>query len=268
MHNKHPIPVVTDGDGAIREAIKVVFPNSSHLLCAWHLHRNAIENVKKSEFLEDFQITMYSNFIPDEFEEFWKKIVLKHGLQGIKWVTKTYEIKTLWFTAYFRDKFFGRIRTTSQCEAINALIKILVQRKSTIIKFIQYFDQAVREYRHNEHLADFKDSYAEPMLTTSLYNFEQHASKIYTMEIFKELKEELIAAGTYNIVERLEHGDKLLYKMKMYSNPKKEVSVVYDTVNTKLLCGCHLFESRGIPCSHIFVVLKNELMANIPNSLI
>ncbi|KAJ1430921.1 MULE transposase domain [Sesbania bispinosa] len=33
MFNKHPATVVTDGDGAMREAIKVVFPNASHRLC-------------------------------------------------------------------------------------------------------------------------------------------------------------------------------------------------------------------------------------------
>ncbi|KAJ1401434.1 MULE transposase domain [Sesbania bispinosa] len=41
MFNKEPKVVVTDGDGAMREAIRSVFPGSIHRLCSWHLHQNA-----------------------------------------------------------------------------------------------------------------------------------------------------------------------------------------------------------------------------------
>ena len=37
MGNKHLKAVVTNGDGAMRETIKQVFPNTTHKLCAWHL---------------------------------------------------------------------------------------------------------------------------------------------------------------------------------------------------------------------------------------
>nr|KYP31324.1 hypothetical protein KK1_048437 [Cajanus cajan] len=49
MGNNHPKLVVIDGDVVMREAIKHVFPDTCHRLCAWHLHKNACENVK-SEF--------------------------------------------------------------------------------------------------------------------------------------------------------------------------------------------------------------------------
>jgi hypothetical protein len=54
MFKKHPKVVVTDGDGAMREAIKAEFPNAFHRLCCWHLHQNAIQNVKNSKFVEEF----------------------------------------------------------------------------------------------------------------------------------------------------------------------------------------------------------------------
>lgn len=55
MGNKHPNIVVTDGDGVMREAIKQVFPNATHRLCAWHLQKNACEKCKESGFPEAFQ---------------------------------------------------------------------------------------------------------------------------------------------------------------------------------------------------------------------
>uniref|UniRef100_A0A151UDJ3 Protein FAR1-RELATED SEQUENCE 5 n=1 Tax=Cajanus cajan TaxID=3821 RepID=A0A151UDJ3_CAJCA len=156
MGNKHPKTVVTDGDGAMREAIKHVFPDTCHRLCVRHLHKNACENVKSSPFLMDFKKAMCSDFTPEQFEDFWMNMVEKHGLAGNKWVSKTYENRSSWATAYFRDIFFGRIRTTSQCEAINSIMKTYVRKKCIIFEFIHNFEQALREYRNNELVADFK----------------------------------------------------------------------------------------------------------------
>ena len=37
MMNKRPISVITDGDKAMRKAIKKVLPDTCHRLCSWHL---------------------------------------------------------------------------------------------------------------------------------------------------------------------------------------------------------------------------------------
>ncbi|KAJ1412636.1 Zinc finger, CCHC-type [Sesbania bispinosa] len=268
MSDKHPTAVVTDGDSSMREAIKQVFPNASHRLCAWHLHKNACENVKNSGFLDDFKAAMYSNFTVDQFELFWKRMVAKHSLVGNKWVTKTYENRSLWASAYFRDKFFGRIRTTSQCEAINSLVKAYVNKKDTILEFINRFEHVVREYRNNEMIADFKSLFTQPVLTTSLHKIESEASKLFTLEIFKEVKSEIEVAGALNVNERVDHGDKMIFKMSHYCNRGVEFQVEYDVVNSRFVCECRLRESRGIPCSHIICVLKNENMQAFPSSLI
>jgi hypothetical protein len=96
------------------------------------LNRNANENVKNVDFLEGFKRAMHSNFTKDEFEEFWLDLIRKTKLEGNPWVTKTYENKCLWATTYLRDRFFGRIRTTSQCEVVNAIIKLYVRKKGCI----------------------------------------------------------------------------------------------------------------------------------------
>ncbi|KAJ1400492.1 MULE transposase domain [Sesbania bispinosa] len=40
MNGKIPISIITDGDLAMRNAIRVVFPTARHRLYAWHLIRN------------------------------------------------------------------------------------------------------------------------------------------------------------------------------------------------------------------------------------
>jgi zinc finger SWIM domain-containing protein 3 len=268
MGNRQPKAVMTDGDLAMRETVRVVFPETCHRLCAWHLNKNAYENVKNKDFLTNFNKAMYSNFTVEEFEEFWANLVETNGLQGHTWVSKTYENKKLWATAYFQDMFFGRIRTTSQCEAINSMMKRYVRKKCSIYEFMHKFDQALREYRNNEHVADFQSYSSDPVLTTGLNSIEKDASKIYTLEMFKEVKKQIVKSSALIVSEREEVEDKLLFKLTKTCDTKYEKEVFYDTANSSFYCQCRLFEARGIPCSHIIFVMKEEHVDHIPSGLI
>ena len=41
----HPVSVTTDGDLAMQRAISLVWPNSPHRLCGWHIELNLVRNV-------------------------------------------------------------------------------------------------------------------------------------------------------------------------------------------------------------------------------
>lgn len=71
----------------------------------------------------------------------------------------------------------------------------------------------MRAYRNNEHYADFRTLFTTPVLTTSLRKIELKVLNIYTHEMFKEVKEEIVEFGALNVVERVENGDQLLFKM-------------------------------------------------------
>ncbi|CAH9080089.1 unnamed protein product [Cuscuta epithymum] len=268
MGNKHPKAVVTDSDGAMREAIKQVFPAAFHRLCAWHLHKNACENVKMPSFLKDFKTAMYANFTRERFETFWETMVEKHGLKENKWVLKTYNNRYLWATSYLRDQFFGRLRTTSQCESINAIIKAYIRKKCSFFEFMHNFEKALREYRNNEFVADFKSLYTTPVLTTSLQNIEEDAAKKFTEEIFQEVKDQIILGCALIVKERLVNGDELIFRLTKYCYPDSETVVVYHTRKFEFSCACKRFESRGIPCSHIICAMKEEHVDHIPDHLV
>ncbi|KAJ1377177.1 MULE transposase domain [Sesbania bispinosa] len=55
MKGKAPSSVITDGDLAMGNAIRKVFPNAHHRLCAWHLLRNATSNVGIPDFMTYFK---------------------------------------------------------------------------------------------------------------------------------------------------------------------------------------------------------------------
>jgi hypothetical protein len=50
MSGKSPTSMITDGDMAMRNTIRRVFPECHHRLCAWHLLHNANSNVGNLKF--------------------------------------------------------------------------------------------------------------------------------------------------------------------------------------------------------------------------
>lgn len=110
-------------------------------------------------------------------------------------------------------------------------------------------------------MANFKSQFSQHVLTTTLENIEKYAVKVYTVEIFKEVKEEIVT-------ERVEKGEKVTVKLTKYGSSSSRIKVVHDTSKTMFNCSCRSFESRGIPCSHIFVVMKEEQIDDIPSGLI
>jgi transposase-like protein len=58
MGGKLPVSVITDGDLAMRNAIRKVFQDAHHRLCAWHLIRNVTSNIKNTKFVSKFKHCM------------------------------------------------------------------------------------------------------------------------------------------------------------------------------------------------------------------
>ncbi|GAU45980.1 hypothetical protein TSUD_401200 [Trifolium subterraneum] len=268
MENKSPQGVITDGDGAMREAVKQIFPDATHRLCAWHLNKNAGENIKNNKFLSDFSRAMYSNFTPEEFEDFWAKLVKEHKLGSNAWVAKTYENKKRWASAYLRNRFFGHIRTTYQCEAINAIIMTYVRRKRCIYEFMHNFEQALRGYRNNELVADFKSKFSQPVLTSHLILIETDAAKKYTAEVFLEVREQILKIVALMVRSKVVTGDVSTYTLTKYCATEVIRKIVYDVSSKSFQCSCRMFESRGLPCSHIFYVIKEEHIDHILDRLV
>ena len=66
MNGKLPLSIITDGDLAMKNAIKKVFPAAHHRLCAWHMLRNASTNIGILDFmcmLADIEINCNAIFL-------------------------------------------------------------------------------------------------------------------------------------------------------------------------------------------------------------
>jgi hypothetical protein len=77
---------MSDGDLAMRNAIRRVFTKSHHRLCAWHLIRNASCNIKDPKFVVKFKQCMFVDFNVDDFDCKWKELVPEFGLEDNNWM--------------------------------------------------------------------------------------------------------------------------------------------------------------------------------------
>ncbi|KAI8572264.1 hypothetical protein RHMOL_Rhmol01G0184700 [Rhododendron molle] len=128
MDGKRPNSVVTDGDLAMRNAIRNIFPDARHRLCLWHLERNVAKNVHRLEFVSDFTKLMQMECEVEEFESLWADMVSHYGLQINAWVVEMYRDHERWAEAYFLGHFFAGMRTTQRCKGMSCYMNQFLKR--------------------------------------------------------------------------------------------------------------------------------------------
>ncbi|KAI8543547.1 hypothetical protein RHMOL_Rhmol08G0227200 [Rhododendron molle] len=229
MDGKRPIFMVTDGDLEMRNAIRNIFPHARHRLCSWHLERNATKNVHRPEFVSDFTKLMQMECEIEEFESLWADMVSHYGLQTNAWVVEMYKDRERWAEAYLLGHFFVGMRTTQRCEEVETI---------------------------TEH--------STPVLITQLKTLEKNGTEVYTRYIFKLFQDEIQHMFALIVAHRVDEVERRLYFIEMYSQPESNWTVEYYAIKSRMNCSCLMFESFGLPCCHMIVVMKYEHLLTIP----
>ncbi|XP_034697356.1 protein FAR1-RELATED SEQUENCE 5-like [Vitis riparia] len=238
MMNKKPISVVTDGDKAMRKAIKKLLPDTCHRLCSWHLQRNAFTNVHIKDFSSIFARCMFMRGNEAEFEKVWHEMVANLGLNENRWVTEIYGKRKRWAEAYLRGNFFGGMRTTQRCESMNAYLNRFLKIRLRLYEFVQQFDRAIMRIRQNEAKAEFESNNSSPVLSTKLSIIENHAATVYTKESFLKFREEMKNAELFFVVGLGMLGEHL-------SNDRSDMYIDCGELNNlKITMECACADSR------------------------
>jgi len=117
----------------MRETIRVVFPNTRHRLCTWHLYRNVVQHVKNSKNIEEFKSLMYSPYTPEKFESGWKRVVDNYDVSSNRWVNKTYRLKRMWASAYMQTIFCVVLERHQSVKAWIHLSRSMSDTKTTLL---------------------------------------------------------------------------------------------------------------------------------------
>ncbi|KAF4356931.1 hypothetical protein G4B88_030293 [Cannabis sativa] len=104
--------------------------------------------------------------------------------------------------------------------------------------------------------------------TDFLQTYYKQAAAIFTRNIYYKVKEQIEEEQPYSISHREDQGDSYLFSLARFQYGTIRHRVLYNKEKNELNCSCLLFESDGIPCKHIWCVMKSLDIRVIPESLI
>lgn len=268
MKGKEPSSIITDGDIAMRNAIKMVFPGAHHRLCAWHLTRNATSNIGIPEFTAAFANCMLGDYEVGEFERKWKDMVEKFGVAEHRWILEMYEKRKMWATAHVRGNFFAGFRTTSRCEGFHSQIGKYVHSRLNLTEFVQHYQRCLDYMRYKEVESDFASGVGEPVLQTSYEELERSAASHFTREIFLLFRPVLMRACRVNVSGSKQTASHHIYIVSKYRREGQQWHVSFNPQTFQLTCSCMRMESFGLPCEHIVAVLVYRNIDELPKCLL
>ncbi|KAJ9545059.1 hypothetical protein OSB04_024766 [Centaurea solstitialis] len=254
-HQKQPVFVITDQCKAMKQAVPLVFTESRHRLCMWHIMNKL---PRKASFIR------YNMLIILMIEEY--------GLVGDPWFTKMYAIRHSWIPAFYRGTpMSGLMKTTSRSESSNAYINLFECFESDLVQFLSNYDTAIEKQRYKYSVKESETRTTYPRFITPL-PLERHASQIYSRTIFFDIQKEIKKAAWVCAIEVVEgDGDVKTFVIShntKLSTEKIKLKVRRDYANNTVECQCDFFITHGILCRHALKVLINDKVDCIPSNYI
>ncbi|XP_062086395.1 protein FAR1-RELATED SEQUENCE 5-like [Humulus lupulus] len=268
MKNKAPHVIVTDGDHAMENAIKVVMPQSVHHLCAWHLQANLTSNTPHPLFKAKFNELLYQYCTEEQFEDTWNNMVSEFHLQESRWEKTTYANRKSWAECFLRVNFFAGLTTTQRSESINSYLSHFLTSKLKLRDLVGQVDATIQNIHHTEREDDFISNHTSPSIPTNvLHQYYQQVASILTKTMYDKVAEQISSALSYLVDSADVTVNSRSYYLTRFPKGLVWSQVNYDTDHGHINCTCMLFESDGIPCRHIFAVMKHLNIPCIPDFL-
>ncbi|GLT93672.1 hypothetical protein SLE2022_114520 [Rubroshorea leprosula] len=135
--NCQPLVIISDRELALMNAIQVVFPSATNLLCVWHIEKNILSNCKRHfEAQEDWDAFMSSwngvirSSSEIDFEKNWRLFeeLYKERREVLTYIEKTWLPFKEQFVDAWAEKFpHFRHRVFSRAEGAHAKLKAYLQ---------------------------------------------------------------------------------------------------------------------------------------------
>ncbi|KAL5743874.1 hypothetical protein ACOSQ2_026990 [Xanthoceras sorbifolium] len=187
MHGKYPILIVSDGDKAMRKAIK-------------------------SEILDpsiEFALGIFNGMFGPISEKWFYSIV--YALYGS--LHDSIRAET-----FMRDTFFGGMRSTQRSESTDAYLNRFLHCRLKLYEFIRQVDRSMARLRINEMKDDFDSLNEHPILVTHLVQLEKHIFEVYTRKIFELVLDEIKAEVKLSICNCVDDVDYQTYTFKNFTD--------------------------------------------------
>ncbi|KAJ7949454.1 Protein FAR1-RELATED SEQUENCE like [Quillaja saponaria] len=269
MNDRPPASITTDQDRAIQAAVALVFPETRHCICKWHILREGQERLahiclaQPSFYGELYSCINFAEAIED-FESSWGALLDKYDLQKNEWLQAVYNARKQWAPVYFRGTFFGALFSNQR---VSSFFDGYVNQQTTLPLFFKQYERALEDSLEKEIEADYDTICTTPVVKTPS-PMEQQVANLYTKKVFAKFQEELVETFVYtaNNIE----GDGVIskYRVAKYEHDHKAYIVTIDVSEMRANCSCQMFEYSGLLCRHILTVFTVTNVLTLPSHYI
>uniref|UniRef100_A0A2N9IZA1 Protein FAR1-RELATED SEQUENCE n=1 Tax=Fagus sylvatica TaxID=28930 RepID=A0A2N9IZA1_FAGSY len=241
-----PKAIITDQCQAMRRAIEIVFPETVHRWCIWHITMKLPwKSLKKNGIIPSLCIILrrMSGWLS----------YMRNGSDG--------------FPAFLNSNFFAGMSSTQRSESMNAFFDGYLHSSTTLKVFVEQFEKAMRNKVEKEILSDF-ECFKGKLECSSSSPMEKQFQEAYTHEIFKRVRLEFAGRQGCIVNELVRGGDEVKYKIEDEACPGKLFEVRFSSSECLVGCVCRMFEFRGILCRHALFVLSQERVTVLPDRYI
>lgn len=131
---QEPTGTITYQDPSMQIVVSMVFPNTRHMFCMWHIMTKVSEKVgpglsKDLTFKQTLNGLVWNDNLDLEvFEHGWLELMVEYDLNDHIWFKTLFETRQHWVLAYFTDVFtWGLVWITSWFEGENNFFEDLYE---------------------------------------------------------------------------------------------------------------------------------------------
>ena len=194
MGGQQPKSIFTDKVQAMANAIKVVFPESRHRLCLWHINKDARQHLaglySSQHFCARFNKCLNGCMTVMEFELTWREMIEKHNLQNHAWLNRLYQIREKWCLAFSVDFFSAKMKSTQWSESTNSVFHQIMKTSMPLIQVIQFYEKKATQMRQDEIDDDYHCKNGAPSKATMFGGILSHGAKVSTLVLFRMFEKE------------------------------------------------------------------------------
>jgi len=234
-----PEVIISDGDGAIAAAISIVFPETTHRLCTWHLRKNIRKNMRSLDrtfYNRLTHITRIGN--KEHAEREFESLVVDHNISHLPYANRLKSMMPKWCEAFLPTRFVGRFRTTQGNESQHSRLKRELSSASTLSDCLRVIQNVKKREMYLEGVPRRRlsllvlSNLSRSLSSVAIGLLEEEIQQCYQFEGVREVGNSfLIADNGWD------------YTVSLHETSEK--------IRT---CGCSFRERFGLPCRHMLAV--------------
>ncbi|KAJ4821669.1 Protein FAR1-RELATED SEQUENCE 6 [Rhynchospora pubera] len=272
MDDRPPDAIITSHTSAVTQAAAMVFPTARRRYNLWHVMKELPDMSGRPEDKETvslrFKKVVYDTLTTADFEREWADMVKQYNLYDNHWMTALFEERDKWVPAFIKDTFWAGISTVRRSERLEAFFDGYITPETTIKTFIEQYDTAMKLRIDREAYDDFRSFQQSPQVLSGL-TFEDQIAKLYTINMFQKFQDQVRQLMHVNCKEVSRTGSMVTYSVTVLGKDRRvDYRVVFNSSEKDVWCVCRSFQFKGILCSHVLAVLRQELVMYIPNKYV